>query len=138
MELNIDEPKYWRLLINQSLLRFFLLQAISKKGIHGYALQSLLSVISNGLCKPSQGTIYPALNELEKSGYLKSYWERKKGRKRKIYQLTKKGERALRVAKEVLERALKTTVFQEEKMPPSLEFKEKEAKKETTQLPLRF
>ena len=104
--MDLENPKYWKLLINQSLLRFFLLRSLENKEIHGYALQSALTVISNGLCKPSQGTIYPALNDLESEGYVKGKWKRVENRNRKLYTLTAKGRVALGVATEVLAKAL--------------------------------
>jgi DNA-binding PadR family transcriptional regulator len=123
MKIEIEDPKYWRLLINQSLLRFFLLKALSEKEQHGYGLQSALTLISNGLCKPSQGTIYPALKELEKNGYVKGTWKKVKNRKRKIYLLTEKGKRAKDVAAEVLEKALKSISREEKQIKePKLPF----------------
>lgn len=118
MKIEIEDPKYWKLLINQSLLRFFLLKALEEKEQHGYGLQSALTVISNGLCKPSQGTIYPALKELEKNGYVKGTWKKVKNRKRKVYLLTEKGKRALDVAAEVLEKALQSVSKGKEELPP--------------------
>lgn len=104
--MNLENPKYWRLLINQSFLRFFLLKSLSQRPLHGYALIEALVVASNGICKPSQGTIYPALSELEKDGYLKGRWEKIKGRKRKIYSLTPKGRNALASASSMFQKAL--------------------------------
>lgn len=104
--MNLEDPKYWHLLINQSLLRFFLLKSLEKEPIHGYALRSALTVISNGLCKPSQGTIYPTLKELETNDYVRGEWIEFNHRKRKVYLLTKKGKRALNIASEILESAL--------------------------------
>jgi len=107
--MDLENPKYWKLLINQSLLKFFLLKSLDEREIHGYGLQSVLTIISNGLCKPSQGTIYPTLKELEKTGYVKGHWIRIKNRQRKVYQLTEKGRTALEVATQVLHRALRST-----------------------------
>lgn len=107
--MDLENPKYWKLLINQSLLRYFLLKSLNEKEVHGYALQSVMTVISNGLCKPSQGTIYPALKELGKTGYVKGHWIRIKNRQRKVYKLTEKGRTALEVATEVLHKALHST-----------------------------
>jgi len=104
--MDLENPRYWKLLINQSLLRYFLLKSLEEKEIHGYGLQSALTVISNGLCKPSQGTIYPALKELESGGYIEGHWVKIKNRQRKMYHLTEKGRTALAVASEILNKAL--------------------------------
>jgi len=132
-KMNLEDPKYWRLLVNQSLLRFFLLKVLDKKGTHGYALQSALTVASNGLCKPSQGTIYPALKELEKGGYAKGNWEKVDNRRRKVYLLTTKGKNALNAASSVLEKAFSSISPREKELTP-LPF-ERESGKETSRLP---
>jgi len=132
--MDLENPRYWKLLVNQSLLRFFLLKVLSQKEIHGYGLQSALSVISQGLCKPSQGTIYPALKELEKNGYVKGTWKKVKNRKRKVYILTEKGEKALQIASGVLQKALLSISPKEKELPPLP--LEKEAKEEIPKLPL--
>ena len=107
--MDLENPKYWKLLINQSLLRYFLLKSLEEREIHGYGLTSVLTVISNGLCKPSQGTIYPALKELEAAKYVKGHWIKIKNRQRKVYHLTEKGRNALAVASEILHKALAAT-----------------------------
>lgn len=135
--MDLTEPRYWKLLVNQSLLRFFLLQALSEKEIHGYGLQSVLTVISNGLCKPSQGTLYPALKELEQNGYVKGKWLKVKNRKRKVYLLTTRGESALETASEVLQKALVAFSPKEKELPPLPFEKEIEEEKEP-KLPMKF
>ena len=110
--MDLENPKYWKLLVNQSMMRYFLLKSLEDKATHGYALSSVINMISGGLSKPSQGTIYPALNELEKNGYVKGKWIRIRNRERKVYILTTKGRTALAVASQVLQRAL-TSVFKE-------------------------
>ena len=132
--MNLENPNYWRLLINQSFLRFFLLKTLSKKEIHGYGLQTALTVISNGLCRPSQGTIYPALKELEKKSYVTGRWKKARNRKRKVYLLTSKGRFALKVAEEVISKALSGLSFKENGHP-SLPIKD-EITEAKTQLPL--
>jgi len=124
-KMNLEEPRYWKLLVNQALLRFFLLKCLYQKPIHGYALQSALIAISCGLCNPSQGTIYPALSELEAGGYVKGSWEKINNRRRKTYALTEKGEKAFLVASSVLETALLSFSPKEkpeEKFGPKLPF----------------
>lgn len=116
--MKLEDPKYWKLLINQSLLRYYLLKTLSEKEIHGYGLVFSLSSISKGLCKPSQGTLYPALKELEKNGYVTGEWKRVKNRKRKVYKLTSKGKIAYGVA---------TKVFQDY-LPSILPFEKKKEK----------
>ena len=119
--MDLTNPRYWKLLINQSLLRFFLLRALSEKEIHGYGLQSALCVISNGLCKPSQGTLYPSLKEHEQGGYVTGKWIKVKNRKRKVYLLTTSGHKALDVAASILEQAMQSISKEKELSPLPLE-----------------
>jgi len=131
--MNLEDSKYWRLLVNQSLLRFFLLKSLDEQNAHGYALQSVLTIASNGLCKPSQGTIYPALKELEKGGYAKGEWQKVNNRRRKVYVLTAKGKNALNAASSVLKKAF-SSISPKEKELTSLPF-EIESGKKTSKLP---
>lgn len=61
----------------------------SELGRHGYKL--------------SPGTLYPILHSLEASGYLRRRDQVEGGRQRKVYTLTRKGQRALDQAKKHLE-----------------------------------
>ncbi|MGH9162111.1 MAG: PadR family transcriptional regulator, partial [Vicinamibacteraceae bacterium] len=42
-----------------------------------------------------EGTLYPALHRLERAGLLSSRWSEVNGRRRRVYQLTARGQRAL-------------------------------------------
>jgi len=89
------EQKYWNELINQSLIQFFILKALQKKGpMHGYLLIEAIFEISWEKAKPTQSTIYPALGKLCNEGLLRV--EIKK--RRKIYSLTDLGLTAIRAA----------------------------------------
>ncbi len=50
---------------------------------------------SGGTFKLPDGTLYPALHRLERAGLLASRWSEATGRRRRVYQLTAKGERTL-------------------------------------------
>jgi PadR family transcriptional regulator PadR len=41
------------------------------------------------------GTIYPALHRLERAGLMQTSWEQANGRRRRMYELTPAGRRAL-------------------------------------------
>ena len=73
----------------------FVLAAISHGANYGYAIAEWLRTQSDGTFDLPDGTIYPALRRLEDKGFLKSRWEATGERKRKVYSLTGKGERAL-------------------------------------------
>jgi PadR family transcriptional regulator PadR len=42
-----------------------------------------------------EGTVYPALHRLERVGFLSSRWDETQGRRRRVYELTRVGRRAL-------------------------------------------
>ncbi|MGZ4186094.1 MAG: PadR family transcriptional regulator [Solirubrobacteraceae bacterium] len=72
-----------------------MLLAIAADGpVHGYAAAQALRERSGGVFDLPEGTIYPALHRLERAGLLRSGWSTASGRRRRIYRLTARGERA--------------------------------------------
>jgi PadR family transcriptional regulator, regulatory protein PadR len=76
-------------------LDLLLLAILSEGPAHGYALIESLRQHSGGLFELPEGTIYPALHRLESQGLLRSRWSENSLRRRRIYQLTLKGQGAL-------------------------------------------
>lgn len=73
-----------------------LLCMISNQSMYGYQIIKDLEKRSKGYFQFKEGTLYPALHRLEKSGMLKGAWEKlPNGQVRKYYQLTEKGRKAL-------------------------------------------
>jgi len=73
-----------------------LLLAVLKGGpAHGYAIVAALSERSGGVCDFPEGTIYPALQKLERERLVASDWERDGQRRRRVYRLTRAGFTAL-------------------------------------------
>ena len=63
---------------------------------HGYGIIQEIKRRSGGAFDLPEGTIYPTLHRLEKAGYLASHWTTaESGRKRRVYKMTRRGERAL-------------------------------------------
>jgi PadR family transcriptional regulator PadR len=62
---------------------------------HGYAIMEALRQRSDGQVDLPTGTIYPALHRLERAGLIKSAWSAGDGRRRRVYELTTAGRRAL-------------------------------------------
>lgn len=83
-----------------SLSKFFVLCVLHRKPMHGYEVVQAVEKTTNGCCSPSEGTVYPVLNEFEAGGYLTSRPETVQGRKRKVYALTDKGRDAFLIATE--------------------------------------
>ena len=95
---NPTSPQYWRSLINQSAIRFFILRALWDKDSYGYVLSREVEELSWGFCTPTESTLYPALNDLEKRNLIKSAPISVAGRVRKMYHITESGKLAFRTA----------------------------------------
>jgi DNA-binding PadR family transcriptional regulator len=76
-------------------LELLLLAALQPGAAHGYAIAETLRARSQGTFDLPEGTLYPALHRLEGAGLLSSRWSEVNGRRRRVYQLTSKGERSL-------------------------------------------
>lgn len=62
---------------------------------HGYQIALDIEAESNGLFRFRHGTLYPILHRLEADGMIRGSWSRKPGRRRKVYMLTRAGQRRL-------------------------------------------
>lgn len=76
-------------------LDLLLLAAVRARPMHGYAIAEALRARSNGAFDLPEGTLYPALHRLERGRLLSSRWSAVNGRRRRVYQLTRAGHRAL-------------------------------------------
>ncbi|WP_205655574.1 PadR family transcriptional regulator [Alcanivorax sp. 24] len=92
------DPSYWHGTIKMSLSKFFVLSVLHRKPMHGYEVVQAVEKSTNGCCSPSEGTVYPMLNEFEAGGFLSSSAQVVQGRSRKVYELTDKGREAFQVA----------------------------------------
>lgn len=73
-----------------------LLLAVIRDGAsHGYAMIEALKAQSGGALDLPEGTIYPALHRLERTGAVSSRWSEAVGRRRRVYVLTAAGRRLL-------------------------------------------
>jgi PadR family transcriptional regulator PadR len=77
-------------------LDMIVLAALSSGPAHGYAVIEEIKRKSGRAFDLPEGTVYPALHRLEQAGLLTSRWvTADSGRRRRVYSLTKRGERAL-------------------------------------------
>ena len=89
-----------------------LILAVLRRGeSYGYALLGQVREMSSGEINWSDGMLYPVLRRLEGEGLVKSRWGRSdEGRRRRYYQLTKRGRAAAATEREqwtVVDRALR-------------------------------
>lgn len=95
---DLEDPGYWKALVNMGLSKFFILRVLHTEPSHGYSVLEKLADFTEGCCVPTYGTIYPILKELVRGGYAEARSETVGGRQRKVYRLTEKGESAYRNA----------------------------------------
>lgn len=72
-----------------------LLSVLEDEPVHGYGLVESLRERSEGAFDLAEGTVYPSLYRLERRRFVTSRWEAVGGRRRRVYQLTGGGRRAL-------------------------------------------
>src|SRR5258705_13463947 len=76
-------------------LDMIVLAALSAGPAHGYAVIEQIRRRSGQAFDLPEGTVYPALHPLEEAGLLAGRWvTAESGRRRRIYTLTKRGNRA--------------------------------------------
>jgi DNA-binding PadR family transcriptional regulator len=80
--------------VPRGALRALVLAALAESDLHGYALARQLEERARGTLKIREGSLYPALHELELEGMLEARWTRgPDGRRRRVYSLTRTGRR---------------------------------------------
>ena len=92
--MNLERKDYWKSLINMSLTRSLILEALNKQPAHGYAILEKVALSTQGCCTPTYGGIYPVLKQLVEGDYATVRSETVGGRERKVYELTGKGRHA--------------------------------------------
>jgi PadR family transcriptional regulator PadR len=77
-------------------LDMIVLAALAAGPAHGYAVIEEIRRRSGEAFDLPEGTVYPVLHRLENAGLLASRWvTAESGRQRRVYSLTKRGNRAL-------------------------------------------
>ncbi|NUM55956.1 MAG: helix-turn-helix transcriptional regulator [Candidatus Hydrogenedentes bacterium] len=76
-------------------LATLILSVLARGEAHGYEVLRRIEDAGSGALELKEGTLYPALYRLEQSGHISARWESAKetrrGPRRRIYRLTKKG-----------------------------------------------
>ena len=93
--------EYWEYLIKKSVSRYFLLDMLSKRPMHGYDIAKSIETCCEGWSRPTDGMIYPTIKEMVAGGYVECTTEVIGGRQRKVCHLTDKGKEAHRTAARV-------------------------------------
>ena len=79
-------------------LDLLVLKTLSLEPMHGWGISQRVQQISEGVLEMNQGSLYPALQRLEKEGLVTSDWgTTDNNRRARYYRLTATGRRALGV-----------------------------------------
>jgi len=77
-------------------LDMLILQTLTIQPLHGYAIAQQIERLSQDVLAVEQGSLYPALDRLQKQGWVTSKWgESPTGRQARYYTLTAAGRRQL-------------------------------------------
>lgn len=77
-------------------LDLLILKTLSLGPMHGWGISQRIQQISQGVLEVNQGSLYPALQRLEKDGLITSDWATTENNRRaRYYEITAAGRRAL-------------------------------------------
>ena len=92
-------------------IKHLVINALGKESMHGYQIISVIERDFQGLYTPSPGAIYPTLQMLEESGFVRAKSEGGK----KVYSLTKSGKKELAANKQRVESILSRVLEHKDK-----------------------
>ena len=77
-------------------LDLLILQTLTLGRMHGYAIARHIERSTEDVLRVEQGSLYPALERLQRSGWVKSTWAKSPtGRKARYYTITASGRKRL-------------------------------------------
>jgi transcriptional regulator len=80
----------------QGTLDLLILKAIRTAPLHGWAIAQRIGQLSQDVLRVQQGTLYPALQRLERKGWITAEWGASENNRRaRFYRLTKAGRKHL-------------------------------------------
>ncbi len=80
----------------QGTLDLLILRTIASEKMHGWAIAQRIQLLSHDVLQINQGSLYPALQRLERQGWIRAEWGTSEtNRRARFYQLTADGRRRL-------------------------------------------
>jgi PadR family transcriptional regulator, regulatory protein PadR len=77
-------------------LDMLILQTLTVSSLHGYAIAQHIERLSDSVLHVDQGSLYPALERLQRKGWVTSKWgQTTTGRRARFYTLTAAGRKQL-------------------------------------------
>ena len=80
----------------QGTLDLLIMRTITTEKLHGWAIAQRIQILSNDVLQVNQGSLYPALQRLERQGWITADWGvSENNRRARFYRLTAAGRRRL-------------------------------------------
>jgi PadR family transcriptional regulator len=80
----------------QGTLDLLILKTVSLESLHGWAIAQRIGQLSKDVLQVHQGSLYPALQRLERKGWIAARWgATESNRRARFYHLTAAGRRQL-------------------------------------------
>jgi len=80
----------------QGTVDLLILKTIALEPLHGWAIAQRIRQLSGDILQVQQGSLYPALQRLEKQGWITAEWGASENNRRaRFYRLTKAGHKRL-------------------------------------------
>ena len=77
-------------------LELMILRVLNSGPLHGFGIGERIHLLSKQVLTVEEGSLYPALYRMERKRWIKAQWGvSERGRKAKLYVLTKEGTRQL-------------------------------------------
>ena len=77
-------------------LDLMVLRVLNSGPLHGFGIGERITILSKGVLTVEEGSLYPALYRMEAKGWIAPEWGvSERGRKAKLYSLTKEGRKQL-------------------------------------------
>lgn len=89
-------PKSTRSVLVPGTLDMLVLHTLTLGSLHGYAIAQHIEKLSDDVLQIEQGSLYPALERLQRKGWVTSKWgESPTGRRARYYTITASGRKQL-------------------------------------------
>jgi PadR family transcriptional regulator, regulatory protein PadR len=80
----------------QSAVDMIVLKALSIEDMHGWGISQYIQRVSGDVLQLNQGSIYPALQRLERDGFIRAEWRASENNRRaRYYRLSAAGRKQL-------------------------------------------
>jgi PadR family transcriptional regulator len=80
----------------QGTLDLLILKAVGPAPLHGWAVAQRINQLSQDVLRVQQGSLYPALQRLEREGFITAEWGASENNRRaRFYRLTRAGRKHL-------------------------------------------